>query len=89
MDNGLCYVSDRRDEEETWGEHDLLFNIVLASLHERTKFGVIKRKIECKAAQDMVDKLRIETSGLDKLICFLSGGNQAEGCACPLPACEP
>lgn len=76
MKSGLFYISDKRDEEETWGEHDILFNTVMASLHKRTKLGVISRRTERNTAQKMVDRLKIETPGLDKLIRYLSGGNR-------------
>ena len=76
MDNGLIYLSDKRDDEEIWGQHDILFNMVMASLCDRTRLGVINKKLECKTAQEMVEKLKIETPGLEKLIRFLSGGNR-------------
>ncbi len=76
MDNGVIYLSDKRDEEEIWGEHDLLFNMVMGSLHKRTKLGVINCKAEYETAQKMVERLKIETPGLEKLIRFLSGGNR-------------
>ncbi|MEA4970071.1 MAG: sugar ABC transporter ATP-binding protein [Candidatus Pelethousia sp.] len=76
MKAGLFYISDRRDAEETWPQHDLMFNMVLASTHKRAKCGVISKRTECSVAQRMVEKLKIEAPGLEKLIRYLSGGNR-------------
>lgn len=76
MNAGIIYISDQRDDEEIWGSHNILFNMVLPSLPKRTKCGVINKRKETQLADRMVDSLSIETTSLNKLIRYLSGGNR-------------
>jgi ABC-type sugar transport system ATPase subunit len=74
--NGIFYVSDRRDEEDLWLSHDVWLNISLGSISNRAKFGVIRMKEDRQIIKDMVEKLRIETPSLSKIVQQLSGGNR-------------
>jgi len=76
MENGIFYISDKRDEEELWLTHDVLLNMSVVSMGERTKMGFIKRKGEQKTVERMVARLRIETPSLAKIVRQLSGGNR-------------
>jgi len=51
-------------------------NNTLAVLRRLSRFGILNHKQLKKLAQDNVDQLRIVTESLDKLVLFLSGGNQ-------------
>jgi ABC-type sugar transport system ATPase subunit len=74
--NGIFYVSDRRDDEDLWLSHDVWLNISLGSISNRAKFGVIRMKEDRQIIKDMVEKLRIETPSLSKIVQQLSGGNR-------------
>ncbi len=76
MRRGICYVSDRRDEEELWLSHDIRLNVSVASVADRARFGIIRGKDDCCVIQDMITRLRIEPPSPDKLVRQLSGGNR-------------
>jgi ribose transport system ATP-binding protein len=76
IDNGIFYISDKRDEEELWLSHDVWLNISLASIDNRTRLGFIRRNEDKKAVEKMVSRLRIETPSLAQLVKNLSGGNR-------------
>ncbi|MGM0366221.1 MAG: sugar ABC transporter ATP-binding protein [Actinomycetota bacterium] len=73
---GFFYISDKRDKEELWLSHDIIFNIVLMSISSRTRGGFIKKKEEKKLVKDIAEKLQIETARLDNYVQLLSGGNR-------------
>ena len=74
--SGICYVSDRRDDEELWLSHDIRLNVSVASVGDRTRFGVIRDKADCCAVRDMVSQLRVEPPSLERTVRQLSGGNR-------------
>lgn len=76
IENGIFYVSDRRDEEELWLTHDIWLNISLASISDRAPFGIIPMKKDRTIIKEMVSILRIETPSLAKIVRQLSGGNR-------------
>jgi ribose transport system ATP-binding protein len=76
VNNGIFYISDKRDEEELWLSHNVWLNISVASIDNRTRLGFIKRNTDKKAVEDMVSRLRIETPSLAQLVKNLSGGNR-------------
>jgi len=74
--SGIFYISDKRDDEELWLTQDVVFNMVLMSIDQRAKYGFINKKQEKKLVGNMVKKLDIETSRLEKIVHYLSGGNR-------------
>ena len=76
ISNGIFYISDKRDEEELWLTHNVWLNMSIASMHDRTKFGFIRRNKDRNAVEKMVSKLRIETPSLAQIVRNLSGGNR-------------
>jgi len=46
------------------------------SIDHRAKYGFINKKQEKKLVESMVKKLHIETSRLEKIVHYLSGGNR-------------
>ena len=51
-------------------------NATLAILKRLTRFGVLKPAEERRAAQSVVDSLRVRTAGINQPVGALSGGNQ-------------
>jgi ribose transport system ATP-binding protein len=76
MQSGICYVSDRRDEEELWLSHDIRLNMSVPSIGDRARFGIIRNKDDCCVIQDMITQMRIEPPSPDKVVRQLSGGNR-------------
>ncbi len=76
IDNGIFYISDKRDEEELWLTHDVWLNISVASIDDRSRVGFIKRRDDREAVERMVSSLRIETPSLAQIVRNLSGGNR-------------
>jgi len=73
---GIFYISDKRDEEELWLTQDIIFNMILTSIDHRAKYGFINKRQEKKTVESIVKKLHIETSKLEKIVKYLSGGNR-------------
>jgi ABC-type sugar transport system ATPase subunit len=76
MKNGLFYLSDRKDEEELWLHHDVLFNICNPSVKDRSTLYFVGRSVERRVCEEIVSKLRIQTPSLAQIIMNLSGGNR-------------
>ncbi|MBW2059335.1 MAG: sugar ABC transporter ATP-binding protein [Deltaproteobacteria bacterium] len=76
IEDGIFYISHKRDEEELWLTHDVWLNISVASIGDRTRFGFIRRGEDRKAVEAMVSRLRIETPSLAQIVRNLSGGNR-------------
>jgi ribose transport system ATP-binding protein len=76
MRSGICYVSDRRDEEELWLSHDIRLNMSVPSIGDRARFGIIRGKDDCCVIQDMISRLHVEPPSLDREVRQLSGGNR-------------
>ena len=51
-------------------------NVTLANLKAFCRTGLISKKKEKENVNQMIDALRIKTSGMNQLTQFLSGGNQ-------------
>jgi len=51
-------------------------NISFASLNKLFRYGFLRRTEERRVANKMVDELGIRVDSVDKLVTFLSGGNQ-------------
>jgi ribose transport system ATP-binding protein len=76
INNGIFYLSDKRDEEELWLSHNLWLNASVPSISERTLYGFINLKRDFHVIQDLVSSLRIEPPTLSKIVHQLSGGNR-------------
>jgi ABC-type sugar transport system ATPase subunit len=51
-------------------------NITLCQLHDATTSGIVSPSNERRMADDIIDRLRVRTSGAGAAITSLSGGNQ-------------
>ncbi|MFP5071294.1 sugar ABC transporter ATP-binding protein [Pseudonocardia nantongensis] len=76
MRYGVAYVPEDRQSEGVVLEHSIGFNLPLALLERRPRFGLLSPQADRALAGDYIDRLRIRTSGPDQLLGALSGGNQ-------------
>jgi len=74
--NGIGYLSDDRRRSGLAGVLGVASNLTLASLPQFSRFGVLRRGTERRAASAMVQTLRIMTPSLQQPVSTLSGGNQ-------------
>lgn len=73
---GIGYLSEDRKAKGLVLIQDVKSNMALASLNSRLRRGMIDEDAELRAAEDMVDALRVKTPSLEQLVQNLSGGNQ-------------
>jgi ABC-type sugar transport system ATPase subunit len=74
--NGLLYLSDKKEEEELWLHHNLIFNICYPSVKERSTLSFVKTSVERRLSKEITLKLRIQTPSLAQPLMNLSGGNR-------------
>lgn len=73
---GMAFCTENRREEGIVPDMSVRDNIVLSSLKQISKNGVINTKKRSKVAKEYIDRLRIKTPTAEQRICLLSGGNQ-------------
>lgn len=73
---GIAYLPEDRKRQGLLLDKSVAVNTTLASIRKYCKFGVIDREREEKAIRGYCEQLEIKTSGLDKEVQYLSGGNQ-------------
>jgi len=71
----FCAPEDRK-RDGLCVKMSLSENITLPSLDIVSRFGIVRRKLEVKKTNEMVQSLRIKTTGTDQYVRTLSGGNQ-------------
>ncbi len=76
VDLGVGLLTEDRKEEGLVLGMSVMHNMSLASLGQLSRAGFIDDREERKQSQDYVDRFRVRTPGLDRLIRNLSGGNQ-------------
>ncbi|MEU4374308.1 sugar ABC transporter ATP-binding protein [Pseudonocardia alni] len=76
MRHGIAYVPEDRQSEGVVLEHSIAFNLPLALLERRPRFGLLSPRADRALADDYIERLGIRTSGPDQLLGQLSGGNQ-------------
>jgi len=76
IEQGVFYLSDRRDIEELWFTHDVGFNVSLPTITSRAKLGIIQSAINRETSQSIVKGLNVVTRSLSTPIRHLSGGNR-------------
>lgn len=76
MAAGIAFVSDDRKTEGFVPAMGVAPNMVLASLREVSRFGIIDRRHERTLVQQFVDSLDIHVASLQQKVRTLSGGNQ-------------
>jgi ribose transport system ATP-binding protein len=74
--HSIGYLSDDRRRSGLAAVLGVASNLTLASLPQFSRFGVLRKGEERRAASAMVQTLRIITPSLDQPVSVLSGGNQ-------------
>lgn len=77
---GIGYVSEDRKVEGILAVRSIKENMSLASLHKLGKGAHIRNTEEKSGVQDLIDKLKVKTTGMEQAIEALSGGNQQKVC---------
>lgn len=74
---GLVYLTEDRKQEALFFEHEVSFNMTMASLKDFiTSIGKISKSREKEEVGHYVEKLKIRTPSLYQKVKNLSGGNQ-------------
>lgn len=74
--HGIGYLSEDRKRLGVLLERDVAENIVLGSLPEYSRAGVVDTGRMRDLAREHIDGLRIKTPSMTQLVRYLSGGNQ-------------
>lgn len=77
---GIGYVSDDRKVEGILSVRSIRENMSLASMRLICRNGVIMNEKEKNEVLSLISQLMIKTSGMEKPISELSGGNQQKVC---------
>ncbi|MFQ5640891.1 MAG: sugar ABC transporter ATP-binding protein [bacterium] len=73
---GLAFLTEDRKSQGLILNLSVKDNILLPSIRKWSKFGVVNKKQEARAARSFVNSLGIKTPSLLQKVMFLSGGNQ-------------
>ena len=73
---GICLVPEDRKSEGLFLDFAILENIAMPSHAALSRRGFVDREAEMQLAQSSRTKLQIKTSGLERAVAELSGGNQ-------------
>lgn len=73
---GIGYLPEDRKAEGLIINKSVKENITLPSLLKIKSFGILSRKKENSCVTQYKEKLNIKTPGIDRLVKYLSGGNQ-------------
>ena len=76
IDSGIGVCPEDRKEQGLILERSIQDNLTIPILKALSKSGIINRKRERELSKQAVDKYRIKTTSIDKLVMELSGGNQ-------------
>ena len=74
--NGIMLLPGDRKHEALMPVLGVRVNATIQSLRRFSVFGLLKRRAERKAVEDLVEKLEVRTPSLEQPVEFLSGGNQ-------------
>lgn len=73
---GIMLLPGDRKQEALMGVLGVRVNTTVQSLRRFTRLGLLRRRAERDAVQNLVEQLEIRTPSLDQPVEFLSGGNQ-------------
>jgi ABC-type sugar transport system ATPase subunit len=73
---GIALVTEDRKRLGLFDHMSVGENITLCQLHDATTSGIVSPSNERRMADDIIDRLRVRTSGAGAAITSLSGGNQ-------------
>ncbi len=74
--HNICLLTEDRKSQGLIIDMPCYVNISLADLKHITKWGLIDKQAERKAAEQLVKDLGIKTPSIDQIVRNLSGGNQ-------------
>jgi ribose transport system ATP-binding protein len=86
---GICLVPEDRRIEGLVLDHTVKDNLLLPLLKQFQRFGLINDAQGNKLVQSYVNRLRIKTDSIYKVIRLLSGGNQQKVVIAKWLAAEP
>lgn len=73
---GIVFVSDDRKGEGLILPFDIRANIALPTMRQRETLSVIHARAERRLAEEMSRRLNVQPPAIDRLVRYLSGGNQ-------------
>jgi len=73
---GIMLLAGDRKREALMGVLGVRVNATVQSLRRFSRFGLLRRRAERAAVDDLIERLEIRTPSLDQPVEFLSGGNQ-------------
>ncbi|WP_335871126.1 sugar ABC transporter ATP-binding protein [Bacillus sp. 2205SS5-2] len=73
---GIGFITEDRKDEGLVLNLSVRENLALTNLKALSKFSVVQKKKEKQWTEEMIQKLRIKTSGSEQEVKSLSGGNQ-------------
>lgn len=73
---GLAFLTEDRKQLGLFQKLSVKENIIHAAMQQLFPNGIVNSQRERSTAQEYVDKLQIKTPTLDRLVKYLSGGNQ-------------
>lgn len=76
INSGIGFITEDRKQEGLVLQMSVASNISLVSLKQTEKFGFLSTKLENRLARNYVERLKIKTSSIQKMVENLSGGNQ-------------
>lgn len=76
IQNGMVLISEDRRGKAMIGNLSVRDNILLSSIDAFSRWGVLQRKAEDRAAAELIRSLRIKSAGPGQRMLELSGGNQ-------------
>jgi ribose transport system ATP-binding protein len=74
--HGLCLVPEDRRGRGVIGPLTVRENVTLPALASYARFGLVQRRAEARAAQDMMTALSVKAPSIESPVATLSGGNQ-------------
>lgn len=78
---GIVYVSENRQEDGLFLQHDIVSNIAVSIWPQIcNKLFFVNKDKECERAAEYVEKLEIKTPGIHQTVNNLSGGNKQKVC---------
>lgn len=87
--DGIVICPEERKRDAIFPNMSIEENITISSLSKISRFGVIDRKKQAQAAEEMIQKLKIKTPNKEQKIKFLSGGNQQKCIVARALFCDP
>lgn len=76
IEAGIALVPEERRSQGLFTRLTIRNNVSVMRMKKISKHGILDRAKECKCTNDYIEQLNIVTSGMEKEVSKLSGGNQ-------------